>query len=99
MIKKYTITNEDWTAITTAGESGSCWLSLDAQNINGICRMYHSDTEVPDEDFIELGYPVYIPRGSNQKVTFSADNSNDIYYAIMDKENSSTTLIVDAIGS
>jgi len=99
MIQKYEIDGTAWVAITSAGESGSCWVSLDSDGIVGTCRIFHSDTVVPDLDDIELGYPVYIPRGTNTKVSFSAGSTGDIYYAIVDNPLGSCNLIVDSAGA
>jgi len=98
MIQKYEIDGTAWVAITSAGESGSCWVSLESNNLLGACRIYHSSTAVPTLDDIELGYPVYIPKGTNTKVSFSADDTSDIYYAIVDNPLGSCTLIVDSVG-
>lgn len=96
-MQKYEINGAEWTAITEAGESGSCWVSLDSTGRLGTCRIYHSDTAAPTLDEIDLGYPVYIPKGTNTKVNFSADNSNDIYYAIVDNAEGECTLVVDSL--
>jgi hypothetical protein len=88
------INSEDWTAITAVGESGTCWLASNPES--GICRLYHSATGAPDADDIPYGYPVYVPRGQNQKEIISADTGSDIFYAIVDGTGTAT-IVTDVI--
>lgn len=96
MISHYEITNEEWTEITNAEESGSCWVALNTLKGGGKCVIFHKN-ETPSDDDLIYAYPVYEPRGQNKREVLSADSETDIYYARMTEDGGSCTLVVDVI--
>jgi len=91
-IAHFDIDNSEWTAITTAGQSGACWL-LNPVSGGGNCKIFHGAT--PDNDDIPYGRNVYISTDNNDSLTLTADDTNDVFYARVDSVNGSCTLLVD----
>ena len=75
-ITSYTVNDTSWTAITAAGESGTCWLQQKPEE--GRVVIHHSDSGTGSLD-IEDGY--FLPDNKSETVTIVADNPSDIYYA------------------
>ena len=82
MITQYTITGNAWTQITTAGQSGTCWLDEDGDGAKGTTevRVWHGET-APDASKFTEGRRVYKPQGNSDVVIMDADSGVDIYYA------------------
>lgn len=99
MIVQYTITADAWTAISTAGQSGTCWLDAESDGFEGKVdvRLYHSDAGEPAADKVTEGYPVSKPLGNRDQVSLSADNSNDVFYARCISEGAEAILTVDVV--
>ena len=92
MISHYSLKYNEWTAITDVNKSGTCWLA--SQTGKGTVRVYHA-VLAPDVSESIYGYPVYIPKGNNKAVTISVDNTTtDIYYAIIDQGDSTSTAVI-----
>ena len=98
MIVQYDITADSWTAITSAGESGSCWLDEQGDGEGGKVdvRLFH-DSSTPDDDDLTKGKRVYKPKGNNDLMTFEADDTTDIYYARCANTGDTATISVDAV--
>ena len=97
MMQPYTITSLAWTAITAAGEEGSCWLKESGIGVEGAvdARLYHSTTGTPAADKVTEGKRIYRPRGNNDICNFTVDSANDIYYARCVNTGDQAILIVD----
>jgi len=95
MITQYSISSTGWTAITTAGDSGSCW--LDEQNDGAAgdvdVRIWHGS--VPGDAEITKGKRVYRSNANNDIMTITADDASDVYYAICATAGSTATISVD----
>lgn len=99
MITAYTITGTAWTVITSAGESGSCWLDEEGDGSVGAVevRLYHSATGEPAAAKVTEGKKIYRPGGNTDICNFSADSGSDIYYARCLNANDQAIMIVDVI--
>jgi len=82
-----------WTAITTAGQSGTCWLNSNVIG-NGCVVIDHSVISNALCDFSK-SYPLY--RDSGVLFSFTADSIADVYYARCVEPEASVTLTVDTI--
>lgn len=96
MITQYTITNSAWTAISTVGQSGTCWVEKTLKGGNSL-RLYHSNIGVPGLDKITHGYPMWRPNKNFDAVQLVPDDSVDVFYAIAEGEGSEFLLTVDVI--
>ena len=87
-----------WTAITTAGQNGSCWLDEDNDDAAGTvdCRIVHSDSGIPAEG-ATIGKRVYIPSGNDDVLVLSANNGSDIFYARCMNEGDTAKISIDAV--
>jgi Zn-dependent metalloprotease len=83
MITPYTITSTAWTAISAAGESGSCWLDEENDGSKGHAdvRITHSASGVPNEAALEAAKKVYRSSGNDDVCLIGADSASDIWYA------------------
>ena len=99
MITQYTIGADEWTAITSAGESGSCWLDEEGNGRRGkgSVRIYHSASGVPTAAKLTEGKKVYQPSGNNDVCIISADSVDDIYYARCKNVGDQVVITVDVI--
>jgi hypothetical protein len=97
-ITQYSLTSSAWTVITTAGQSGTCWLDPDNDGAGGAVdvRLYHSATGVPALSKDTEGFPVYAPSGNREQLPFTADSGGDIYYAKCKTSGSTAIISVDA---
>lgn len=98
-IQQYTITGSAWTAITTAGQSGSCWLDAEDDGAKGQVdvRLFHSDAGEPAAAKVTEGYPVRRPVGNRDQVSITADNVSDIFYARCFSADAEAILTVDVV--
>ena len=83
-----------WTAITTAGQSGTCWLGESKTSRGGVV-LFHSTTGVPPDAKLEDGYKM--PNDRNNIVPITADSGTDVFYARCQNPDESATLIVDVV--
>lgn len=99
MITKKEITGTAFIAITTAGQSGSCWLGHDDSDFEGTgdVRVYHADDGLPDVTKKAEGLRAYKPKGNGDVLLLSADNSSDIFYAICNDTDGKADLMVDVV--
>jgi hypothetical protein len=99
MITKHTITGASWTAITAAGEDGTCW--LDDDNTGSVnkadCRIYHSASGAPNVTKLLEAKKVYKSNSNSDVMSLGADSENDIYYARCKNTADEVALLVDAI--
>lgn len=81
MIIQYSISASAWTPITSAGQSGSCWLDEDGDGASGAAdvRVIHSASSVASVE-ATIGKRVRQSSG-NDVLLFDADSASDIYYA------------------
>ena len=97
MINQYALSDAAWTAVTTAGQSGTCW--LDEQNAGAVgsmdVRLFHSSIGAPSYSDLTLGKRVYRPSGNGDVLSFDADSIQDIYYARC--VSGTATISVDAV--
>ena len=97
MIIQYSISSSAWTPISTAGQSGSCW--LDEQNDGAAgkvdVRIWHGS--VPTDTEITKGKRVYNPNGNDDVMILGADDTEDIYYATCANVGDAAILSVDVI--
>jgi len=99
MITQYVIGHGSWTQITTAGQSGSCWLDEDSDGAEGRVdlRIIHVGDGSQASIDPTIGRRVYKPLGNHDLANFSADDQNDVYYAQCMNEGDQATLSVDAV--
>lgn len=99
-ITSYTITNSAWTAITTAGQEGSCWLSEDEDGQSAVgkgdIRIFNTAGVPTDADLL-LGKRVYKPSGNTDVLTISADSGSDVFYARAKNSGDEAVLLVDVV--
>lgn len=81
-VVQHTITNAAWTAISTAGQSGTCWLNENDQSNDGAddVRIFHGPT-MPTYNDIQYGARVRLPRTNQDILNLTADNALDIFWA------------------
>lgn len=91
-ITSYTVNDTAWTAITAAGESGTCWLQQKPEE--GRCVIHHSDSGTGSLD-IEDGY--FLPDNKSEIVSIVADNVSDIFYARCSDADETATVVTDVI--
>jgi hypothetical protein len=90
MTTRYTIGNTP-VAITSAGQSGSCWLDEKGDTQSTEIFIYHSGKTVAD------GKRVYTSKSNTDLLTLSADSGTDFFYAVKTGSGVDGTLIVDVI--
>ena len=97
MITQFSINGTEWTPVTVAGKSGSCWLDEDGDGAKGSMdvRLFHGTSSVSAT--ITASKRVYKPAGNNDVLVFSADSSEDIFYARCKNELDTAILSVDAV--
>lgn len=76
---QYIATNE-WQPISTAGQSGSCWLkpTPDGNGNDSICIVAHA-ASIPDADY-NIGMQVFKPKANNDVIGFTSDSTSDIAF-------------------
>lgn len=82
MITQYTITDSAWTAISTAGQSGTCWVDddFDGCTTDPDIRIYHATSE-PTSIAATVGKRVMRPKFNSDVLVLDADGTTDIFYA------------------
>lgn len=93
---QFTITADEWTPITEAGEAMSCWLDEDRDGAGGNVdvRVTHSTEGVPVVDPTECKR-IWSPGGNADTVTLNPDNSRDVWYARCKNAGDSATITLD----
>lgn len=83
MITPYDIDHTQWTAISTAGQSGTCWLDEENDNAGGQLniRVTHSASGTPPDTAITNAKRVYRSKGNTDIMILEADSDTDIFYA------------------
>lgn len=99
MITQYNITAAAWSAITSAGQSGTIWLDEDNDGAAGDLdiRIYESDSGEPETSKATEGKRLYKSNGNKDVLEFTADNENSIFYAICKNPGTTATISVDAL--
>lgn len=90
-VKKITITDV-WVAITTTGESGTCWLQK--KPAKGQVVLSHSDAGIGGL-LDDVSYPLVKP--SPDILDITADSVSDIFYAKCLETGAEATIISDVI--
>ena len=92
MIKNYTVGNTP-VAITTAGQSGTCWLSeYENTDVSIDCRIFQNSTANK-----ELSKRLFTPKSNNDLMIISADNENTVFYAVVNTIGKTAVISVDVI--
>jgi len=91
--KTVEINSSTWTAITTAGQSGTCW--LDTNVTGGGCVLINHSTVSGTSCECTKAYPLYREYGAI--FSFTADTIYDVYYAKCNGLDASVILTVDCI--
>ena len=93
-ISQYAITNAGWTAISTAGQKGSCWLEKVVGGSKGRCRIWHGES-APDASRLTHGFPLDWTEDNTDTALLVPDSANDVFYARADSADVSFILTVD----
>jgi hypothetical protein len=98
VITQYALSNTDWTAISAAGQSGSCWLDEDDDGAGGHVdvRIYHASAKPAVAKATE-GKRCWKSNGNDDVMLISADNASDIYWAICINEGATATISADVV--
>lgn len=92
-LTKETITGSDWTAITTAGQSGVCMVyATDAYKGKNRLFLTHTDG-TPDGTTPSV--PLLSVRRSDEATIITADSASDVFYVKCAESDGSTSLWVD----
>lgn len=83
---------DDWTAITGAGESGTCWLRKFPEN--GTIAIDHSEAGTGALDEEKSYYP---KRSKTDIIDLSADSASDIFYAKCLDSGETAEIVSDVI--
>lgn len=92
-ITQFDVVGSAWTAITSAGQSGTCWLKPDATR--GVIALFHSDSGVPSDDDLDSAYQML--DNKHNIVSIVADNASDVFYARCTNDEDTEPLIVDVV--
>ena len=93
-MNQYSITSNAWTAITTAGQSGECWLDEDNDYTAKDVRVIQATTMPADAD-ITKAKKVFKPQGNKDTLPFVAETSSHILYAKCLTMGATATISVD----
>jgi len=98
MIVQKTIGSSEWTALSTAGQSGSVWLDEDQDGALGRAdvRVIHSLSSVAAV-LPTVGKRVFVPNSNNDVLICTADSATDIYYARCLNVGDQATISVDMV--
>ena len=98
MITQYAITGDTWTPITTAGQSGACWLDEQGDGAAGAVdvRLWHGS--VPGDAELTESKRVFKPGSNADYCFFGAVDLSDIYYARCANIGDTAILSVDIDG-
>ena len=96
MIVQKAITGTAWTALTTAGQSCSCWLDEQDDGAAGKVdvRIFHN-TSAPGDADVTKGKRLYKPLGNTDVTVFTADSISDVLYARCANAGDTATVSVD----
>jgi len=100
-IVKHVINSTAWTPISTAGQSGSCWL-VDSNELTGDradVRIWHGATAPDNEDdtITQISRRVIRPSDNDDMLLITADSETDIYFARCKESGKTANLIVDVV--
>lgn len=95
MITQYALDDINWTPITTAGQSGTCWLDEDNQGAIGSMdvRVSHGINTIGFT--FSKAKRVYKPKSNEDVLIITADSLTDIFYAKC--RNGNATIQVDVL--
>lgn len=98
-IAQYTITSTGWTAISTVGQSGTCWLD-DDNELSGDpadVRIWHGTSAPSDADptITDMARRVLRPKNNTDMLLITADGGTDVYYARCKDTGKTAKLSVD----
>lgn len=92
-ISVFTINLTDWTAITTAGKSGTVWIW---KKIKGDIIISHGASSPTIKEGFKLNEPKP-PHFDTEPLSIIADTINDIFYARVKNDGDSSILCIDVI--
>lgn len=87
------ITGSVWTAISAAGESGTCWLQKKPDN--GGVVINHIENVDPSSLDIDESY--FMPDNKREITDIVADGPTDIFYAMCINGDETAIIVVDLI--
>ncbi|KKN63340.1 hypothetical protein LCGC14_0502880 [marine sediment metagenome] len=94
MITTKRINRTTWTAITTAGQQGTCWMY---ENIKGEGGVFISHSNTGSLPRIRIGFRVWKPNDNTNICLLGPDDLNDIFYARCLNASEEVKLCVDVI--
>lgn len=99
MINQYAVLGNSWVAITSPGQSGTCWLDEDNDGAGGAVdvRIVHSVSGVPDPGETTEGKRLYKPSRNDDLMIITADTALDVYYAKCANAEDTAILSADVI--
>lgn len=96
---QYQISSTEWTAITSPGQSGECWLDEDNDYTAKDVRVIQGIT-VPVQADVTKGKKVFKPTSNRDVLPFIAETPSHVLYAICMTQGATATISVDmGIGS
>ena len=90
--KLVTVSGSAWTAITTNGQSGSCWLNTNVVGYGNVA-IDHSTASGID---CTIAKSLILHRDYGTRLSFTADYLADVFYARCIDPNGSVVLTIDA---
>lgn len=91
-IVRHTVTDTAWTAISNAGESGTCWLQQKPEE--GRCVVHHSES---GSGSLDVDDAYFLPDNKSEIVQLVADSTSDIFYARCADAGETAIVITDLI--
>jgi hypothetical protein len=97
MIINYDVNGNTWTALSTAGQSGSVFIAEDDVNVSPVdVRVMHTTGTPVSGDFTK-SKRIYKSSDNNDVLACTADGSTDVYYAKCRNADDSVILSADFI--
>ena len=93
MIQRYRINSKRWTAISTAGQSGTCWIERNIRG-NGTILISHYSAGLPRKSY---GFPLNSPADNIDICIISADDQSDVFYARVTNSRNIIDILVDVV--
>lgn len=84
--------SDEWTAITSAGESGTCWMKKFTEY--GPMAIDHSDSGTGSLDLEKSYYP---KDSKTNIIDLTADSAGDIFYAKCLHAGATAEIVVDVV--
>lgn len=91
-LNAFSIDGDTWTAITSAGESGQCWIQKNPDI--GQVVINHSTS---GSGSLDVNDSYFMPDNKSELVPIPADDNSDIFYARCLRSGQEATIISDVI--